>query len=343
MHKTRVLVRRGVGLWCAALSLTLVAACGSTEGGAQDGGATEGGGDNSNYPERSITWIVAFDPGGGSDTEFRRLQPHLEEALGVSVEVEYRPGADGGVGWSELVNAEPDGYTIGGIVTPHIVLQPMVQGEGSFSTDGFGFVSANVQAPQALIVSAEDPAYEDFEDFAADVEDNPGEVSVGASARLNLSHIIATELAQEGLETNYVSTGEGSTSVVTGVAGGHFPVGMLGANHAVGSDEVRAIAVSSDDRFEALPDVPTFKELGIDVVGMTSWGVATPKDTPMEIRQTLADAILAALDKEEVQESVAAEGQQVLGYGPEETKEFVSGISGQYEEIVALIEEQEGE
>lgn len=316
---------------CVAAALVLVTACG--ESAAQV--------DVENYPDRPITWVVAFEPGGGSDAEFRRLQPYLEETLGVTINVEYREGADGGVGWAELANAQPDGYTVGGIVMPHIALQPMVQDEGGFTTDDFAYISSNVESPQALVVSADDPSFADFEEFAEAAEANPGEISIGASARLNLSHVIATELAQEGLETNYVSAGEGATAVITGVAGDHFEIAMMGANHAVTSDEVEPIAISGEERLEALPDAPTFQELGYDVVGSTSWGVAAPRDTPMEIREILSDAVLEATAEQEVQDAVDEEGLDSLGYGPEETEEFVESTADEYAEIVELIDEEE--
>lgn len=78
------------------------------------------------YPTKQITYLVCFDPGGQSDREARRQQPHLERILGQKVVIDYKVGGGGALGWSELVRANPDGYTIAGINIPHIILQPML-------------------------------------------------------------------------------------------------------------------------------------------------------------------------------------------------------------------------
>ena len=109
-HRQRLLL---IGL---SLVLALLAAC---------GGATESPAEaEAGYPKRPITWIVAFDPGGGSDIEARRVQSALEDKLGTRIQVQYRSGGGGAVGWSELVKQNADGYTVGGLVIPHIIIQP---------------------------------------------------------------------------------------------------------------------------------------------------------------------------------------------------------------------------
>jgi hypothetical protein len=95
------------------------------------------------FPERDITWIVPFDPGGGSDNEVRRLQPHLEEILGVSINVEYDTGGGGAVGWTDLLAREPDGHTVAGIVQPHIVIQPLTREDAGYETDDFEIITWN--------------------------------------------------------------------------------------------------------------------------------------------------------------------------------------------------------
>jgi tripartite-type tricarboxylate transporter receptor subunit TctC len=87
------------------------------------------------YPEKSITYQIPFGPGGQSDLEARRQQPLLEEALGVKVLVQYKPGGGGSIGWATLIKQKPDGYFISGINIPHIVLQPLARGNAGYQTE----------------------------------------------------------------------------------------------------------------------------------------------------------------------------------------------------------------
>jgi tripartite-type tricarboxylate transporter receptor subunit TctC len=291
------------------------------------------------YPSKPIRWIVTFDPGGGSDTDFRRLEPHLEDILGVEFEVEYRVGGDGAVGWAEMVNAPPDGYTIGSVVLPHIIFQPRALEDAGYSTDDFSFISMNAYAPQILFVDASDPAYESFEEFEQDVEANQGEIDMAGAADFNASHASWGLLKDQGLDTNWVSTGEGSTEAVAAVLGGHFPVGITSAQGAVTSDEIIALAVFAEERYEYLPDVPTVQELGYEGVQETDWGIGAPADMPPEKREVIWAAVQEALKRDEVIRNMENEGQTMIGLGPEETEQLVADMTADVEDILPVLED----
>lgn len=290
------------------------------------------------YPSQPIKWIVTFDPGGGSDTDFRRLEPHLEDILGVEFEVEYRVGGDGAVGWAEMVNSPPDGYTIGSVVLPHIIFQPRALEDAGYSTDDFSFISMNAFAPQVLFVSTKDPAYESFEEFEQDVKANQGQIDMAGGANFNASHASWGLLKDQGLDTNWVSTGDGSTEAVAAVLGGHFPAGITSAQQAVASDEITALAVFSEERYEFLPDVPTAQELGYEGVQETDWGIGAPADMPLEKRQILWEAIEEALERDAVLKNMENEGQTMIGLGPEDTEKFVEEMTADIEEILPILE-----
>jgi len=123
----------------------------------------------SGYPNRPITWLVAFAPGGQSDVEVRRIQPHLERLLGVRILVEYRTGGGGAVGWSELARARPDGYTVGGLVMRHMVIQTLLRGaEAGYRLDQIRSIAWTVSAPNALMVRKDSPfrTLRDFVEYA---------------------------------------------------------------------------------------------------------------------------------------------------------------------------------
>ncbi|WP_158542876.1 Bug family tripartite tricarboxylate transporter substrate binding protein [Phytoactinopolyspora halophila] len=316
----------------AAPLLLAPAAC------ASDAGSSDDGGDD--YPSESIRVIITFDPGGGSDTDFRRLQPHLEESLGVSLEPEYVTGAGGAIGWAELANAEPDGYTIGTVVLPHILLQPELIEDTGYETSDFDIIGMNAYAPQILFVDAEDPAFESFDEFEAHVQENPGNVDIGGAAEYNLSHAVQVMLDDAGLDTNYVATGEGATAVVSGVRGGHYPVGITSIQQYFGAeDEIQPLAVSSEETYELASDIPTLSELGYDVSGSTNWGLAAPEGTDPEKIEIISDAVADALDEEDVLQNMEDEGQGMIGTGPEESEEYVQDYLDDIRSVTPLFEQ----
>lgn len=313
---------------------------GATSADSGDTGDAEDTGDAGDYPTESLRVIITFDPGGGSDTDFRRLQPHLEEALGVTLEPDYVTGAGGAIGWTELANAEPDGQTIGTVVLPHIILQPELIADTGYATDDFEIISMNAQAPQMLFTNASNPAFEDFAAFEEAATAEPGSINVGGSAEFNLSHVVQAQLGQAGLETNWVATGEGSTSVTAGVLGNQFPVGITSIQAYVGrEDELLPLAISSEGSYEHYPEIPTFSELGYEITGATNWGLAAPKGTDPAKIQVIADAVAEAMETQDVQDNLASEAQSAIGLGPEESAEYLAEFRQDILEITPVFQQ----
>ena len=103
------------------------------------------------YPTRQISYLICFDPGGQSDREARRQQPHLDKILGQKVIIDYKVGGGGALGWRELVRAKPDGYTVGGFNIPHVILQPLQQ-EVGYKTEQIEPVVVFQRTPLGLAV-----------------------------------------------------------------------------------------------------------------------------------------------------------------------------------------------
>lgn len=311
----------------AALSLALAACAGpKSEESAED------------YPSKSIKWIVTFDPGGGSDTDFRRLQPILEKSLGVNIDVEYLTGAEGAIGWAELANSKPDGYTIGTNVLPYTILQPLVLDNAGYKTDDLASISMNARAPQILFVDSDKPGFKSFEEFEAAAKADPGGVDLGGTAEFNASHVVWAQYKEQGLDTNYVASGGGATEVVAAVLGGHFPIGLTSAQQAVGNDEIKALAVFGEEEYPLLPGVPTMKSLGYDIVNESNWGVSGPAGMPLEKREVIWAAIESALKQDSVIKSMKESGQQPIGLGPDEADAYIKGVTKEMAAMVPLLE-----
>ncbi len=243
------------------------------------------------YPEKPISYIISFNPGGESDVTARLQESHLEKFLGVPVNISHKPGGGGAVAWSEFQRtAKPDGYTIIGVNIPHIIGQPMLRKDAGYETDGFDLIMWFHFTPNALIVRNESP-FQTLEDFIKYAKENPKAATVGGSGSFSANHLETLRLERAaGVQLTYVPhTGTGP--VVPALLGGHITAAMgysmLGVQY---KDQVRVLAVAADERVETLPDAATFKELGYDIVGGAFRGVAAPKGTAPETVETLAKA-----------------------------------------------------
>ncbi len=293
----------------------------------------------SGYPTRPITWIVAFAPGGQSDVEVRRMQPHLERLLGVRILVEYRTGAGGAVGWSELARARPDGYTVGGLVMPHMVIQTLVRGaEAGYRLDQIRSIAWTVAAPNALMVRRDSP-FRTLRDFVEYAKANPGKLAVGGVERLSPSDLALAQLTQSaGIRVTYVPIAGGAGPVMTSLIGGHVDAAITAASHGIRHrEQVRMLAVSGKQRMKAAPDVPTFAEFGYNVTTETSWGVGVPAGTPAEVVVKLSQAILQVMRMPEIRKAVEEEGLTPLYFGHAESQAYVNRLVAVYRDLLHLL------
>ncbi|PRY72211.1 Bug family tripartite tricarboxylate transporter substrate binding protein [Halomonas ventosae] len=288
------------------------------------------GGAHAEYPEEDITYIIPFDPGGESDVTARFQEPILEEELGVSVNVTHRPGGGGAVAWSEFQNsAEPDGYEIIGVNIPHIIGQPIQRNNAGYETDNWRIVTFFHSTPNALIVHNDSP-YDTLEDLVEDAKENPEAITLGGSGTYSANHLDMLRFEKEaGIDLTYIpfsGTGPLKGALEGGHVAGIFNYTMLGTEMA---DSVKVLAVASEERVKALPDAPTFKEQGYDIVGGAYRGVAVPKGTPDEVVETL-EAAFAEANRQ------IAEKQEPLGFVMED-------ITGdEIDEVIGMLRDAYG-
>ncbi|MGD8297955.1 MAG: tripartite tricarboxylate transporter substrate binding protein [Desulfobacterales bacterium] len=243
------------------------------------------------FPEKPITYTIPFNPGGESDVTARLQEPELEKDLGVAINVTHKPGGGGAVAWSEFQRtAKPTGYDIIGCNIPHIIGQPMIRKDAGYETDGFKVIMWFHFTPNVLVVS-KDSEFNTLDDFIAFAKKRPFVATVGGSGTYSANHLETLRLMKAaGVDLTYVPyTGTGP--VIPAVMGGHIKAAMsysmVGVQY---KDKFRTLAVAAEERVPALPDVPTFKELGYDIVGGAFRGVAAPQGTPQPIVDRLAQA-----------------------------------------------------
>lgn len=243
------------------------------------------------FPEKPITYTIPFNPGGESDITARLQEPELEADLGVAVNVTHKPGGGGAVAWSEFQRtAKPDGYSLVGCNIPHIIGQPLIRKDAGYKTDGFKVVMWFHFTPNALVVSKDSP-FKTLDDLIQFAKKKPFVGTVGGSGTYSANHLETLRLMKAaGIDLTYVPyTGTGP--VIPALMGGHLKAAMTYTPVSVNyKDKFRTLAVASEERVPAMPDVPTFKELGYDIVGGAFRGVAAPLGTPQPVVDRLAKA-----------------------------------------------------
>lgn len=315
----------------AALSL-LVAACGGGDEAAAPAPAPAPAPSeqapveddpSADYPNRSINWIVAFAPGGAMDIEVRRIQSALEDELGVRVNVLYLPGAGGAVGWSQVKDADKDGYTVTGLALPHMAIQPLMPDKPGYETADLDPLVWKAISGGALIV-AEDSPYQTFEDLLDAARANPGTITLGGVDTYSASDLLFAQIEEAtGASFAYVPISGGGGPLTQAILGGQVDGGLLGSSHATTTEGMRALAVAGDQRFEAIPDVPTFSELGYDgVTVFYVWGVGMPAGVDEGIKRKFADAVVAAVRNSGAEADLVRDGYLVALLANEEAVEF---------------------
>ncbi len=299
----------------AALLLAALAAGGC----AQQSGGGEGA---ASYPEEQIQYVIPFDPGGESDITARLQQKALEKALGQTVVVSNREGGGGSVGWSELANrAKPDGYTIMGANLPHILLQPLARDDAGYETDQIKWAYIFESTPDALVVSGKSP-YKTLDDFVKAAKSQ--KLTAGGSSDFSANHMGTLKLNRAaGIDVTYVPF-TGTADATPALLGGQVDALMSYNTEALDLQKqgAKVLAVASEERLPELPDVPTFEELGYDVIEGAWRGVALPPDTPDEIVQKVADAFEEVNKDPEFKQKMENLGFHIEDMGPEEATEF---------------------
>jgi tripartite-type tricarboxylate transporter receptor subunit TctC len=284
-------------------------------------------------PEGKLNYWQAFPPGGESDIAARHQQVVLKRKCpAIDTVVQYKPGAGGGLLWSQMNTLAGDGLNVVGINLPHIVLQPL-EGQVGYTTTDVTPVYWFHYTPDALVVRTESP-YKTFQDFVRAAREAPGKFNLGGSGLNSANHAAHERLnSLFGVKTTYVPF-KGTGDMVNALFGGHVDAAMSVTAFAINNkDKARALAVAMDKRHPLLPDVPTFRELGVDWVDGAYRGIGMPKSTSAEQRRRVAD-LWAALNADlEMKELAAKSGFELVNIGADQMDEFMKERVRTYTEV----------
>src|SRR3954462_14656239 len=283
-------------------------------------------------PDRNVNYWQAFPPGGESDLSARHQQLVLHKKCpAVDTIIQYKSGAGGALMWTQMNQLPGDGLNVVGINLPHIVFQP-IQGDVAYKTADVTPVFWFHFTPDILVVSQKSPIH-NFQEFLAAARANPGKISLAGSGQYSANHAAHERLdAAFGIKTLYVPF-KGTGDLATSVLGGQVDGAMTYTPFAIiNKDRVRPIAVAMEHRHPLMPDVPTFRELGVDWVDGAYRGIGVPKSTPPEARKRLSDVWRSMNNDPEMKELAAKNGFELVNIGSEEMDAFMKEKSKLYTE-----------
>jgi tripartite-type tricarboxylate transporter receptor subunit TctC len=279
------------------------------------------------YPDKPVTVVVPFPPGGSTDMIARTLSTKMAASLGQPFVVENQPGATGAIGATRVKRAPADGYTILvasiGVYATNPFLQKGLQYDPA---KDFDLLTVAVRAPNVLVAHPSVPA-KNVAELIEFLKKNPDKVSFASSGAGSSDHLTAALFWQRtgtsGIHVPY----KGGAPAISDLIAGHAQVSFQNVNAVIKhiqAGKLKALAVTGDKRSAVLPDVPTLSESGVKGADVFSWqAVAAPKGLPKEARDKLHGAMVKALNDPEVTKNLSEQGFEVVANTPEQFEKFL--------------------
>ena len=278
------------------------------------------------YPEKPVTAVVPFPPGGSTDSIARVIAPKFEQKLGQPLIIENRPGATGAIGAGTVKRAAPDGYTIMvasiGVYAVNPILQKSLQYDPS---KDFDLLTVAVRAPNVLVANPNFPA-NNLAEFIAYLKKNPDKVTFASSGAGSSDHLTAALFWQKTGTSGAHVPYKGGAPAITDLIGGHADVSFQNINVVaphIKAGKLKALAITGEKRSPVLPQVPTLAEAGVKEVDVYSWqAVAAPKGLPKDAKTKLHSTITGVLNDPEIKNKLVEQGFEVVANSPEEFAKF---------------------
>ncbi len=272
------------------------------------------------FPQKPVTLVVPFAPGGNLDVVARTVGPALGQVLGQSVIVDNRAGAGGAIGASHVARAQPDGHTLL-VSTPNALVVLPLMAKTTYTLDSFAPIGLVATTPLLMVVQGKG-SYANIEALLTAARAEPGKVSVGHAGPGTTNHIALLQLEQAGnLSLNAVAY-KGSAPALSDLMGGQIDlvVDQLTSSMVhIQSGALRAVAVMSRERDQALPNVPTLREAGLsNFDATTATGFLAPAGTPKDVVDTLNAALRKALADDAVKRRLISLGSPGQASSPAE-------------------------
>ena len=291
------------------------------------------------WPAKPVRIVVPYPPGGPVDVSARLLAPKLQEALGQPFLVENKPGAGGNIGADFVAKSAPDGYTIGmGAIATHAINPALMANVPYDPIRDFTHLALVVQVPNVLVVNPDLPA-KSVRELVDLAKERPGKLDFASGSTGSTGHL-AGELFKQMTGTYMVHIPyKGAPPAVADLLAGRVHLmfdNLASALPNVKAGRLRALAVTTLKRSNALPGLPTLDEAGLKGFDMTTWwGVMGPAKLPPDVAQRLSTEILKALASADVKERLRAMGMEGSPVRtPEQFSAFVAAEAKLYARLV---------
>ncbi|WP_382323194.1 Bug family tripartite tricarboxylate transporter substrate binding protein [Hydrogenophaga sp. UC242_50] len=289
------------------------------------------------WPEKPVTIIVPFPPGGSTDLIARTLQPKLQEKFGGTFVVDNKAGATGTIGAAQVVRSAPDGHTLlvaslgPYVIAPHLTKVPYD------ATKEMDYITVAVQAPNVLVVPAASP-HKSMADVLAFQKANPGKMTFASSGNGSSDHLTAELYWQQTNTTGVHVPYKGGGPVMTDLLGNQVDSSFMNINTAmpqIKAGKLRALSITSAQRSPLLPDVPTLQELGIKDANVYSWqAVSGPKGMPADLKNKLQAAIKDALNDPAIKPKLLELGFEIVANTPEQFTAFQASEFARWKKLI---------
>ena len=290
------------------------------------------------WPDKPVTLVVPFPPGGSTDLIARTLAPKLQEKFGGSFITDNKAGATGTIGAGIVARAPADGHTV--LVSslgPYVIAPHLLAKVPYDALKDFDYITVAVQAPNVLVVPANSP-HKSMADVMAFQKANPDKMTFASSGNGSSDHLTAElywlQTGTTGIHVPY----KGGGPVMTDLLGGQVDSSFMNINTAMPqilAGKLRALSITSAKRSPLLPNVPSLQELGIKDANVYSWqAIAAPRGLPADIKAKLHSAISAALNDPQIKPKLLELGFEIVANTPEQFTAFQAAEFARWKKLI---------
>jgi tripartite-type tricarboxylate transporter receptor subunit TctC len=294
------------------------------------------------YPTKPITMVVPFPPGGVADTVGRPVAEAMSRHLKQSIVVENKGGAGGGIGMAQVAKSKGDGYTVLMSLSSLVVLpeaDKILQRPPMFQVNQLKAIARFTADPTVLVVRADSP-WKTYAEFMAYVKSNPGKISFGSSGNYGTMHVPMEQLKAATstfmLHVPYTGAGPAVLSLLSGQIEA-LSTGPASVKQHIASGRLRALAHWGDGRLSSMPEVPSFKELGVPIQYSQWSGMFVPADTPAAVVDSLRQAAKFAAQDPRAVAALTASGTSFMYQDAPEFERFVQADAKEMSALVIRI------